>query len=159
VVWGYPIKNTSNSNSSEYLEYLSKLKATEICENKVNNKAKKYGYSIYDVSQEFCKRGINKHWLYTVIAECGFDCANKNNNLFGFTHSRGVIKFKSYIDCIDFFEEWLNKYPPYPNETVLQYKKRRKYNTEKPNYYQYIIKVKQTGKYHEFVNGLSCNCN
>lgn len=37
------------------------------------------------------------------------NCSKKFNNLFGFTTKRGFMKFKSWLDCIDYYKWWQEK--------------------------------------------------
>lgn len=114
----------------------------------------KASYNIQDIKQSFIDNGVDKEYLYIVIAEQGFDriwTKQSNYNLFGFTiDGVNYLKFSSIDKCVKYFKWWLSFSPRKPNEDIVNYLIRRKWNT-RIEYYQYFREVMWVNKYKEFI--------
>jgi hypothetical protein len=92
--------------------------------------------------------------LFTKISiyESGWEydtyISNNLNNVFAFIcnpkcecDKSGYAKFNSKEESLEFLDWWINYAPPKENENLIDWLERRKYNTENPEYYQYLNQI------------------
>ena len=70
------------------------------------------------------------------------------NNIFAFVcnpkcqcDKSGYAKFSSKEEALEFLDWWINYAPPKLNENLIDWLKRRGYNTENPEYYEYLNQI------------------
>ena len=70
------------------------------------------------------------------------------NNIFAFVcnpkcqcDKSGYAKFSSKEEALEFLDWWINYAPPKLNENLIDWLKRRGYNTENPKYYEYLNQI------------------